>query len=100
MTTIYSASICTSCKLKYKLLLILIAVWAYAVNRLGVTFIFLEKINKCTGAYFGKLISIFLIFPIRYIYQLLFKRLICFQQFVILRLDRKNRSLESNNGAI
>src|SRR5215216_942541 len=77
--------------LKYRFFFILIAVCTQPMRWSGFLWSRLERIRENTGSNFFKLVLRGLGLPIFQIYQLLFKSIVFIQQFVILRLNARNR---------
>ena len=83
--------------LKYRLFFILIAVCTQPMRWSGAIWSRLERIREHTGSNLFKFVLRGLGFPFFQINQLLFKSIVFIQQFVILRLNARNRSLERDD---
>jgi len=79
-------------------LLVCVAIGAYVVKRLIPLMILLDSKQENSRAYFVKIIFLCCLFPVKKLHHFFFDITLRIQQFMILRLETKNRALERNNG--
>ena len=83
-----------------RLAMVLITVGAKVVRRLGIFLIWLERINENASTKLVKIIARCFLVPVRQFYHFCFYFVLFFQQFMILRLQSEERTLESKNSVV